>query len=223
MVKIIDNDPINNNLVVMKPKSDKQIVTHISLDKLNIILCNSLYLLYYLKFGKSLVNTSNINLIYNLISFRLYDNVEFINSKNNNTEIYDFGINFLKMEIKKIISSNDPNKDLEETPKGFYEIIGYKFIEFSHEKEIGKDYLFFVMEYINEYLLKKFILENLGSDFENRNIIVENFNSIGKQDILTQNNVNFLMKSNSEIKKLITHSQTNTIIDIVYKNLIRPQ
>ena len=79
------------------------------------------------------------------------------------------------------------------------------------------------MEYINEYLLKKFILENLGSDFENRNIIVENFNSIGKQDILTQNNINFLMKSNSEIKKLITHSQTNTIIDIVYKNLIRPQ
>lgn len=216
MVKIIDEK--DNSLVVKKPKSDEKILTNIPLDKLNIILCNALYLLYYLKFDKSLVNTSNINLIHNLISFRLYDYVEFDSERYIKKEIYNFPINNLKMEIKKIISSNDPVKEVDEGTNviGFYEIIGYKFIEFSHEKEIGNEYLFYVMEYFNEYLLNKLILENLGSDFENRNIIIENFNSIGKQDVLTQNNVNFLMKSVSDIKKLITHKQSNNTIDIVF-------
>jgi hypothetical protein len=215
MIKIIDEKA--GNLVVKKPKTEEKIFTNIPLDKLNIILCNALYILYYLKFGKSLVNTSNINLIYNIISFRLYDYVEFNSPENKEKEMYNFPINNLKMEIKKIISANDPAKeqDGEVNLIGFYETVGYKFIEFSHERELGSEYLFYIIEYFNEYFLHNFILQNIDSDFKNRNIIIESFNSIGKQDVLTQNNVNFLMKSVSDIKKLITHKNSNNSIDIV--------
>ena len=41
-------------------------------------MCLSLYLLNSIKYGKIFVNSANMNLIYNIIQFRLYENVEYI-------------------------------------------------------------------------------------------------------------------------------------------------
>jgi len=71
MVKVV-----KNNLEIEKSITDA-VKTFIPLDKLNLILCISLYILYNLKKGKIIVNSANINLIHNLICFRLYNNVEY--------------------------------------------------------------------------------------------------------------------------------------------------
>ena len=53
----------------------EKIKTYIPLNKLNLILCISLFLLNNIKYGTALVNTANINMIYNIIKFHLYENV----------------------------------------------------------------------------------------------------------------------------------------------------
>jgi len=74
MVKIVNKNAETGNLEIEKSIST-QIKTFIPLDKLNLILCISLYILYNLKNGKIRANSANINLIHNLICFRLYNNV----------------------------------------------------------------------------------------------------------------------------------------------------
>ena len=53
----------------------EKIKTYIPLNKLNLILCISLFYLNNIKYGIVLVNTANINMIYNIIKFHLYENV----------------------------------------------------------------------------------------------------------------------------------------------------
>ena len=53
----------------------EKIKTYIPLNKLNLILCISLFYLNNIKYGIVLVNIANINMIYNIIKFHLYENV----------------------------------------------------------------------------------------------------------------------------------------------------
>ena len=53
----------------------EKIKTYIPLNKLSLILCISLFYLNNIKYGIVLVNTANINMIYNIIKFHLYENV----------------------------------------------------------------------------------------------------------------------------------------------------
>ena len=62
------------NLRIERISKDK-VKTYIPLNKLNLILCISLFLLNNIKYGTVLVNAANINMIYNIIKFHLYENV----------------------------------------------------------------------------------------------------------------------------------------------------
>ena len=65
---------VTPNLRIERINKEK-VKTYITLNKLNLILCLSLFLLNNIKYGSILVNTANINLIYNLIKFHLYENI----------------------------------------------------------------------------------------------------------------------------------------------------
>ena len=69
MIKVI-----NNNLQVERVNKGK-VRSYIPLDKLNLILCLSLFILNNIKYGKIVVNSANINMILNIIKLRLYENV----------------------------------------------------------------------------------------------------------------------------------------------------
>ena len=62
MIKIVTDD------LKIEKINKISIKTYIPLDKLHLILCLSLYLLHNIKYGKILVNTANINLIYNIVN-----------------------------------------------------------------------------------------------------------------------------------------------------------
>ena len=80
----------------------EKIKTYIPLNKLNLILCISLFLLNNIKYGTVLVNTANINMIYNIIKFHLYENT--IYSPLNVSEVInnnlDQRLHNLKDEVK---------------------------------------------------------------------------------------------------------------------------
>ena len=65
---------INSNLQVERVNKGK-VRSYIPLDKLNLILCLSLFILNNIKYGKIVVNSANINMILNIIKLRLYENV----------------------------------------------------------------------------------------------------------------------------------------------------
>ena len=65
---------INNNFQVERVNKGK-VRSYIPLDKLNLILCLSLFILNNIKYGKIIVNSANINMILNIIKLRLYENV----------------------------------------------------------------------------------------------------------------------------------------------------
>ena len=65
---------VSPNLRILRIGKEN-IKTYIPLHKLNLILCLSLFLLNNIKYGTVLVNTANINMIYNIIKFHLYENV----------------------------------------------------------------------------------------------------------------------------------------------------
>ena len=69
MIKVI-----NSNLQVERVNKGK-VRSYIPLDKLNLILCLSLFILNNIKYGKIIVNSANINMILNIIKLRLYENV----------------------------------------------------------------------------------------------------------------------------------------------------
>jgi hypothetical protein len=257
MIKIINQD-------LKIEKTDKYpIKTFIPLDKLNLILCISLFHLYNIKFGKFLVNSSNINLLFNLISFRLYENVEYdvshdsMGVKENVNKIFG-SIHNLKEDVKRFIMNreknvtkgvnkyggsnfgnfnkkndkkkNNNNIQLEEEDEGylsrngsnyfktsgvtnsdsFFDKIGYKFFEYSYDHEIGSEFIIYLLHYINDFFMEKIVIENIDTNMENKNIIAETFKAINKQDILTQNNMNYLMKILTQIKQILTFRSSNT-------------
>ena len=79
---------VTPNLRIERINKDK-IKTYITLNKLNLILCLSLFLLNNVKYGSILVNTANINLIFNIIKFHLYENLV-----------------YTPMDISEVINSN---------------------------------------------------------------------------------------------------------------------
>ena len=95
---------VTNNLRIERIEKEK-IKTYIPLNKLNLILCISLFLLNNIKYGKVLVNTANINMIYNIIKFHLYENVVYsplnVNEVINNN--LDQRLHNLKDEVKSNI------------------------------------------------------------------------------------------------------------------------
>ena len=95
---------VTPNLRIERINKDK-IKTYITLNKLNLILCLSLFLLNNMKYGSILVNTANINLIFNLIKFHLYENVYY--SPMNISEVINSNLNQrlhnLRDEVKKNI------------------------------------------------------------------------------------------------------------------------
>lgn len=222
MIKIVTDD------LKIEKINKISIKTYIPLDKLHLILCLSLYLLHNIKYGKILVNTANINLIYNIIQFRLYENVEYKaeNIKEVINTQLDRSIHNLKEEVKnfiiigeKIIKENmqhqfgdkgnkkeklDEKGELSKVSKqSFFDKIGYKFVEFDFDHEIGSEYLIFVLDHINEFFLERVIVDNIDANMENKNIIAQTFKTVNKTDMLTQNNINYLIKILMEIKAIL--------------------
>ena len=95
---------VTHSLRIERIEKEK-IKTYIPLNKLNLILCISLFLLNNIKYGTVLVNTANINMIYNIIKFHLYENVVYsplnINEVINNN--LDQRLHNLKDEVKSHI------------------------------------------------------------------------------------------------------------------------
>ena len=248
----------------------EKIKTYIPLNKLNLILCISLFYLNNIKYGIVTVNTANINMIYNIIKFHLYENVVY--SPMNIEEVInnnlDQRLHNLKDEVKynviygeeslinkkaeKNINKKDDKKDnelIDEIPdllstneeehkllneistkddqnkKGFignlnsfYNKYGFKFIEYNFDSPLGEEYVLFVLDRINDFFLNTLILSNIDNNTEDKNIISQNFKSVSSNDVLTQSNINYLMKTLIEIKDILTKDNNElnkTYIDIM--------
>ena len=96
MIKVI-----NSNFQVERANKGK-VRTYIPLDKLNLILCLSLFILNNIKYGKIVVNSANINMILNIIKLRLYENVVYTPMDISEVENEDLNrkLHNLKDEVK---------------------------------------------------------------------------------------------------------------------------
>ena len=115
---------VNNDLRIERVNKDK-VRSYIPLDKLNLILCLSLFILNNIKYGKIKVNSANINMIFNIIKLRLYENViytpmdidevknEDLNRKLHNLKD-DVRTNVILGEEILINKSNYTNKNVQE-------------------------------------------------------------------------------------------------------------
>ena len=92
---------INDNLQVERVNKGK-VRSYIPLDKLNLILCLSLFILNNIKYGKIIVNSANINMILNIIKLRLYENVVYTPMDISEVENEDLNrkLHNLKDEVK---------------------------------------------------------------------------------------------------------------------------
>ena len=107
MIKVINSDM---EIVKDSFQINKSLIPY---DRMNLILCISLFILYNIHFGKIVVNQNNIDLLYNLLSFKLYEDFDFDPSLYE--EVFTQGqlkntksrMN-LKEEVKRIIQSSDP-------------------------------------------------------------------------------------------------------------------
>ena len=92
---------INSNLQVERVNKGK-VRSYIPLDKLNLILCLSLFILNNIKYGKIIVNSANINMILNIIKLRLYENVVYTPMDISEVENEDLNrkLHNLKDEVK---------------------------------------------------------------------------------------------------------------------------
>ena len=115
---------VNEDLRIERVNKGK-VRSYIPLDKLNLILCLSLFILNNIKYGKIKVNSANINMIFNIIKLRLYENVVYspmdINEVNN--EDLNRKLHNLKDAVKENIihgeevlinKSNYNNKNMQE-------------------------------------------------------------------------------------------------------------
>ena len=85
-----------------------------------------------------------------------------------------------------------------------YNKFGFKYIEFNFENPTGEEYLLFVLDRINDFFLNSLIINNIDYNTENKNIISQNFKSGNNNDNLTQSNINFLMKSLTDLKHIFS-------------------
>jgi len=116
---------INSNFQVERVNKGK-VRSYIPLDKLNLILCLSLFILNNIKYGKIIVNSANINMILNIIKLRLYENVIYTPMDISEVENEDLNrkLHNLKDEVKYNVihgeeilmnkSSYNPKKNEEE-------------------------------------------------------------------------------------------------------------
>ena len=266
---------INNDLKIERVNKGK-VRSYIPLDKLNLILCLSLFILNNIKYGKIIVNKANINMIFNIIKLRLYENViyspmdiEEVENENLNRKLHN-----LKKEVKdniihgeeimiknsnynnkndgeKVEKNNEEEEDIEieggnedlidsdiieptneknknikklnvnniKNSNSFYNKFGFKYIEFNFENPTGEEYLLFVLDRINDFFLNSLIINNIDYNTENKNIISQNFKSGNNNDILTQSNINFLMKSLTDLKHIF--SSDKNIQNIEYKPILK--
>ena len=133
---------INNNLQVERVNKGK-VRSYIPLDKLNLILCLSLFILNNIKYGKIIVNSANINMILNIIKLRLYENVIYTPMDISEVENEDLNrkLHNLKDDVKYNVihgeeilmnkSNFNKNKNVEEK--------GEKNKEDNEEDEIEED------------------------------------------------------------------------------------
>ena len=93
---------INSEFKIERVNKGK-VRSYIPLDKLNLILCLSLFILNNIKYGKIIVNSANINMIFNIIKLRLYENVIYspMNIDEVNNEDLNRKLHNLKDEVKK--------------------------------------------------------------------------------------------------------------------------
>ena len=265
---------INNDLKIERVNKGK-VRSYIPLDKLNLILCLSLFILNNIKYGKIKVNSANINMIFNIIKLRLYENViyspmniEEVENENLNRKLHNLKDDVKKNIIhgeeiliknsnynnkndgEKVEKNNDEEEEIEiegnedlidsdiiedknekmknikkfnvnnsENSNSFYNKFGFKYIEFNFENPTGEEYLLFVLDRINDFFLNSLIINNIDYNTENKNIISQNFKSANNNDILTQSNINFLMKSLADLK-LIFSSDKN-IQNNEYKPILK--
>ena len=94
---------VTPNLKIERIGKEK-IKTYIPLNKLNLILCISLFLLNNVKYGTVLVNTANINMIYNIIKFHLYENAVY--SPSNVKEVINNNLDQRLHNLKDEVKSN---------------------------------------------------------------------------------------------------------------------
>jgi len=99
---------INSDFKIERVNKGK-VRSYIPLDKLNLILCLSLFILNNIKYGKIIVNSANINMIFNIIKLRLYENViytpmniEEVNNENLNRKLHN-----LKEEVKQNVKHGE--------------------------------------------------------------------------------------------------------------------
>ena len=93
---------INSEFKIERVNKGK-VRSYIPLDKLNLILCLSLFILNNIKYGKIIVNSANINMIFNIIKLRLYENVVYspMNIDEVNNEDLNRKLHNLKDEVRK--------------------------------------------------------------------------------------------------------------------------
>ena len=259
---------INSELKIERVNKGK-VRSYIPLDKLNLILCLSLFILNNIKYGKIIVNKANINMIFNIIKLRLYENVIYspmdideVNNENLNRKLHNLkdevrtnvihGEEILmnKSNYKSDTNKEEKNKDEEEdvdieggnddlidstvienkseknkklnnskSYNSFYSKFGYKYIEFNFENPTGEEYLLFVLDRINDFFLNSLIINNIDYNTENKNVISQNFKSANNNDILTQSNINFLMKSLTDLKEIF--SRDKNIQNNEYKPILK--
>ena len=265
---------VNNDLKIERVNKGK-VRSYIPLDKLNLILCLSLFILNNIKYGKIIVNSANINMIFNIIKLRLYENVIYTPMEIDEVKNEDLNrkLHNLKDEVKSnvihgeevlINKSNFKNEAIKEEKKqeeeeedieieagndddliestitdtkneknknkklnlnnsknlnSFYFKFGYKYIEFNFENPTGEEYLLFVLDRINDFFLNSLIINNIDYNTENKNIISQNIKSANNNDILTQSNINFLMKSLTDLKMIF--SKDKNIQNNEYKPILK--
>ena len=266
---------INDEFKIVRVNKGK-VRSYIPLDKLNLILCLSLFILNNIKYGKIVVNSANINMIFNIIKLRLYENVIYspmdideVNNEDLNRKLHNLKdevrqnvihgeeilINKSNYNNKNIVEKEERNNEEEDiefdggndddlidstinensneknkkskklninNPKylnSFYSKFGYKYIEFNFENPTGEEYLLFVLDRINDFFLNSLIINNIDYNTENKNIISQNLKSANNNDILTQSNINFLMKSLTDLKNIF--SKDRNIQNTDYKPILK--
>ena len=119
LVKVINTD------FKIERVSKGKVRSYIPLDKLNLILCLSLFILNNIKYGKIVENSANINMIFNIIKLRLYENVvyspmniEEVENNDLDRKLHnlkeDIRYNIIRGEEILIQNSNYDNKNIVE-------------------------------------------------------------------------------------------------------------
>ena len=206
----------------------EKIKSYIPLDKLNLIICLSLFILNNIKYGKVYANIANLNLIFNIIKFRLYENVVY--SPSNIKECINKSSirkkQNLKDEVKNnvirgeeiLISKNQNKEKVGKKNEGEDDIVIDENQSAAEKKltaellntfyyKFGYKYIEFNFEYPSgeEYLL--FILDRINAFFLDTLIINGIDSNTENKNIISQN---FKSPSNYDV---LTSSNIYFLVD----------